>query len=501
MNKETINKKRLAKNTLMLYIRMLLVMVVTFFTTRVILEKLGVEDYGIYHTIAGIVVMFAFLNKAMVTTTQRFLNFYLGKDDTEGARKHFSQSLIVHYSIAILIAVLAEGIGLWFLYYKMKFPVERFDAAFWTLQLSVLITFFNIIRTPYNACIIAHEKMNFYAYISIVEVILKLVILYMLTMINCDKLIMYSCLLLFVSVTIMMTYKIYCNTKYPISKFTFEKDKRTFMDLLSFSGYSLLGNAANAGATQGVSMIMNTFVGVIANASAGVCAQINAGLYSLVSNFQLAFNPQLIKTYAKNDFNGLRKLICQTSRFSYYLMSIISIPVILHCNQILSIWLSEVPEYSVSFCKWIILSTLVTTLEEPLWITVQASGKIKRYQIICSLIIFLNLPATYLVLYFQLHPSYVFFAKMCINLMVYVFRFSYVHDLISLPFDVYLKDLLIPVAFVTTLISVLCYGIYSLNVNFWVSISMMVTLSILVIGTVGVKKNERSYLLKMIRKK
>ena len=501
MSDKTINKKRLAKNTFMLYIRMLLVMAVTFFTTRVVLDKLGVSDYGIYNTIAGVVVMFAFINKAMVTTTQRFLNFYLGKGDLEGAKKNFSISLLVHVAIGLLMIVLTEGLGLWFLNCKMSFPTERYDAAFWTLQLSILITFLNILRTPYNACIIAYEKMNFYAYVSIAEVILKLLIVYALTITQYDRLIVYNILHLFISVSLLLVYKIYCNYYYTISRFDYIWDKNLFKSLLNFSGFSLLGNAANIGATHGISLILNTFVGVVANASVGVSNQIKAGIYAFITSFQIAFNPQIVKSYAQQEFEPLRLLVYQTSRFSYYLMLLLSLPVLVHCQDILDFWLKEVPTFAHDFCVWTILTTLILTLEEPLWIVVQASGNIKKYQIFCSIILLANLPIACLLLKLGFPPVYVYISRFILNIGMYIFRFCYVKPMIGLNTYEYIKKLFQPLFFVTLTAVFIVYAIKLLELHFIISSILMIMVNMVVIGVIGVNSKERSMIFNILRKR
>ena len=236
MSKSQINNKRLAKNTLFLYFRMFIIMGVTFYTTRVVLQVLGVSDYGIYNTVAGVVVLFAFLNTAMITTTQRYLNYYLGKDDEQIVELCFSMSLIVHVAIGVLLVVLAECIGLWFIYFKMSLPTERMDAALWTLHLAVLTTFYNVVRSPYNACMIAYEKMDFYAFISIFEAILKLAIVYVLLLSNNDRLILYGVLVLAVSILIMLAYKIYCNCFYtPMARSLTDYFLNPFLNIYFFA--------------------------------------------------------------------------------------------------------------------------------------------------------------------------------------------------------------------------------------------------------------------------
>ena len=499
MNNST--NKRLAKNTLFLYFRMFIIMAVTFFTTRVVLDKLGVDDYGIFNTIGGIVVLFTFINNAMVTATQRFLNFYLGKNDIDKVKLFFSLSLLTHILIGIVVMLLTEGVGLWFLYNKMSLPPERFNAAFWVLQISTLITFSRIIRSPYNACIIAYEKMDFYAYISIIDVILKLLIVYMLSIVDFDKLILYSILTLVVSLAITYCYKFYCNHKFPISHFTYQWDKKSFKEIFNFSGFSLLGNMANMVTQQGVNMIINSFCGVAVNAAIGVSSQLSHGVYSFITNFQVAFNPVLVKTYAKNEIEELKQLIYKVSKLSFYLMFCISIPLIIYSKEYLGLWLKEVPDFTVAFCQLTILSLLIDTLAEPLWKTVQATGKIKVYQIMTSIILLSNLPLCYLALLMGYSPIYTFIVRLAINLIAYLYRYYYSKFLIHFSHKEYFKNTIAPILYVTTMILIISYLIMTLKIHYIPSTIIIIIISILVTYFLGMTSSEKEFIKEIVKKK
>ena len=493
--------KRLAKNTLFLYIRMFVIMGVTLFTTRVVLDKLGVNDYGIYDTIAGVVVLFAFLNNAMVTTTQRFLNYYIGKNDIDSVVSCFSMSLVVHFAIAVIMAVLAECIGLWFLYYKMSLPVDRFNAAFWTLQISILITFVNVMKSPYNACIIAYEKMDFYAYISIIEALLKLSVVYILSMLNFDRLICYSSLLFLVALIIMFAYKTYCNHYYIISHFNYKWNRSFFSEMFTFSGFSLLGNAANMGAQQGVNMIVNVFNGVAVNAAIAIGNQLSHGVYSFISNFQIAFNPIIVKTYAKNETEELKNLIYKVSKYSFFLMFIICLPLVFYCENYLGLWLIEVPKYASDFCQLIIFTLLIDTVAEPLWKTVQASGDIKRYQTITSLIIIANIPLAFLLLSFGLSPVSVFIGKLVLNGVAFCYRLFFVRHLIELSMETYLKNTLLPVFLVSLVLVAIGFFIQALHINFIVSSLLLFFVSVMLVYLLGLSLAEKKYLQSVVKQK
>lgn len=499
MNKST--NKRLAKNTIFLYFRMLITMAVTFFTTRVVLDKLGVDDYGIFNTIGGVTVLFVYINNVMISSTQRFLNYYMGKDETHNVKLYFSLSLLLHLIIGIISIIVTEGVGLWFLYNKMVLPPERFNAAFWVLHITTLITFSRIIRTPYNACIIAYERMDFYAYISIVDVVLKLAIVYLLTIINMDKLILYACLGMAVSYFITFVYKYYCNHNFPISKFQLQWNKNSFNDLLSFSSYSLLGNMANMASQTMVNLVINTFYGVVVNAAVGISNQLSKGIYGFIVNFQIAFNPIIIKTYAKNEFIQLKQLIFRVSKLSYYLMFCLSLPVMFYTNEIFGLWLGEVPTFTVGLCHMTILTMLVNSLAEPLWKTVQASGQIKKYQIVVSIIIILALPLSYIALRMGFSPVFVFGVKLFVIFCAYLYRLYYANSLIHFSIIQYVREIILPVIFVSFVSLTLSYVVVCLGYHYFASSILLVVLTLLVIYFIGTTTSEKQFFIEIMKKK
>lgn len=436
------NNKRIAKNTIMLYIRMLLIMAVTLYTSRVVLEVLGVEDFGIYNIVGGIVILFSFVNNAMATATQRFLSFELGCNNIKEAERVFSMSLTAHISIALFVLFLAETIGLWFLLTQMNIPNGRMTATIWCYQFSILTTCIQIVRVPYNACIIAYEKMSFYAYISILEVILRLLIVFLLCIGGFDRLIFYSILMCLVGLVICYVYKITCNRNFLISKYHFFWDKMLYRKLMSFSGWSLFGSAANAGAQQGLNILLNIFCGVTVNAAMGITNQVTTAVYSFVSSFQTAFNPQLVKSYASGDKEYFTNLIFQTSKFSFFLLLLISLPFLLECEFVLSIWLKEVPQHAVQFTQLMLIFLVIDAISAPLWISVQAIGNIRNYQLLMSFLILLNLPFSYLVLHQGYEPEKVLFIRVIINLITFLVRIVYLKRRISFPANKYIKEVL-----------------------------------------------------------
>lgn len=397
-NQTSDNNKRIAKNTLLLYFRMLFMMAISLYTSRVILNTLGVEDYGIYNVVGGVVAMFGFINSSMSSATQRYITFALGKGDKTRLQTVFSTTLQIHTLIAGIIVLLGETIGLWFLYNKMQIPADRMDAAFWVLQCSIVATVVMIISVPYNADIIAHEKMSAFAYISILEVVLKLVIVYMLVVFSFDKLILYAFLLLAIQLLIRFCYSIYCNRHFEETKYRHVWDKALFKEMTGFAGWSLFGNLASVLFSQGLNMLLNVFFGPIVNAARAVAVQVQSAIQQFVGNFQMALNPQITKTYAKGELGDMHRLMFRSARFSFFLLFFLSLPVLFETNFILTIWLKTVPENTVVFLRIMICTSLIYTLSNPLIIANQATGKVKKYQAICGSILLLILPVSYICL-------------------------------------------------------------------------------------------------------
>lgn len=497
MSSTSENNKRIAKNTAMLYIRMLLIMAVTLYTSRVVLEVLGVEDFGIYNIVGGVVVLFSFINNAMATATQRFLNFELGRNDIKEVGRVFSMSMTAHISIALLVLLLAETIGLWFLLTQMNIPDGRMNAAVWCYQFSILTTCVQIIRVPYNACIIAYERMSFYAYISILEVILKLLIVFLLSIGGFDKLILYSILMFLVTVAVCYAYKIVCNRNFNISRYSFFWDKTLYKKLMSFSGWSLFGSAANVGAQQGLNILLNIFCGVTVNAAMGIANQVSHAVYSFVSNFQVAFNPQIVKSYASGDKAYFERLIFQASKFSFFLLFIISLPFLLKCDFVLSVWLKEVPEYAVPFTQLILIFLMIDAISAPLWISVQAMGNIRNYQILMGFLILLNLPLGYLVLYCGLKPESVLVIRVLINLIAYLLRLIFINGFISFHVFKYIKNVIAVILLVVILsvpIPLYVANLYQSFKGFVFTFVFSVLSVVVSIYFVGLTNGEKKYI-------
>ena len=500
---ETNTTKRIAKNTLMLYFRQILIMIVSLYTVRVVLNTLGAEDYGIYNVVAGVVVLFSFVNNAMATATQRFLNFNLGKNDTEKTRQTYSASLLIHIGIALIFVVLAETVGLWFVNTKLNIPLERHSAAMWCYQFSIITTVFNILRVPYNAVIIAYEKMSFFAWVSIVEAVLKLLVVYLLIISPLDKLVAYVILLTLVSIIILFCYKIYCNNKFEIAHYKKVTDYSLVKEILGFSGWSLFGATANVANNQGTNIVLNMFTNVTVNAAMGIANQVNNAVYSFVSNFQTAFKPQLVKSYAAGEKEEFNNLIIRSAKFSFYLLWIIVLPLTLNLDFVLQIWLKNVPDFSIGFVKLILIYSLFESINGPLWLAVQATGKIKKYQIIVSCLIFSNLPLSIIAFSLGANPYWVLLIRIILECFITMFRLLYLNKTQKFSVISYVKNVMIPVLIVmivSFIITSLVSSCFSGLVFFFGSCAISVIVNMLLVCLVGINKNERKMIVNFFKR-
>ena len=452
MSTQSNNNKRIAKNTLLLYFRMFGIMAVSLYTSRVVLKTLGVEDFGIYNVVGGVVAMFAFINSAMASTTQRYLTFELGKNNIYALNRVFCVSMLIHIMIASIIFVLGETIGLWFFYNKMFFPAERIDAALLVYQLSILSTIVMIVSAPYNACIIAHEKMSAFAYISVLEVLIKLGIVYVLWLTPWDKLKLYAILMFLAQVLIRIIYGRYCSRNFSETKFKMVRNKSLFKEMLSFAGWNLWGNCASVFYTQGLNILLNMFFGPVVNAARGIAVQVQAAIMQFSNSFQTALNPQITKSYATNDLNYMHRLIFNASKYTFFLMLFLSVPVLLNMPFLLKIWLSEYPEYTVSFSRLMICCTIVDAVANPLMISASATGNVRKYQSLIGGILLCILPVSYLVLRLGANPMSVFIVHLAICVIAFIVRLFVVRPMISLSIVAYCKEVVLKV-FLVCLIS------------------------------------------------
>lgn len=397
-NKVSANNQRIAKNTILLYFRMILLMAVSLYTSRVVLSTLGIEDYGVYNVVGGFIGMFAFLNGAMGGCTQRYITFALGKGDEYELKKIFSTTLITHAMIALLVFVLAETVGLWFVLEKLVIPPDRSIAAMIVYQCSVVSALIMIMSFPYNADIIAHERMSAFAYISIIEAFLKLVIVFVLPLGGIDKLILYAVLLLIIQLGIRSIYTWYCKKHFIEAHFTWSFEKSLIKEILAFSGWNLWGGLAATLFGQGINILLNIFFGPAVNAARGIAVQVQSAVQQFSINFQMALNPQITKNYATGDINTMHILIFRCAKFTFMLLLCMILPISMEIDFILSIWLVNVPDYTCSFVILMLAICTIDAVSNPFMIASAATGHVRIYQFAVGLILILIVPTAYLVL-------------------------------------------------------------------------------------------------------
>ena len=410
----TSSNKIIAKNTVLLYTRMLFVMLISLYTSRVILQKLGIDDYGIYQTVGGIVGLLSFINGALSSGTSRFLTFELGRNDKEKLRKTFSTTLTVHICIAIMVVVLAETFGYWFLYNKLLIPVERLNAAIFVFHISIITAVFTLTQVPYTAVIIAHEQLSVFAYIGIFEVVAKLLILYLLNIGNCDKLILYAIMLFFVQLLIVLFYRIYCHKKYEETKYSFFIDKQIFKSVAGFSSWSLIASGSSALNNQGILMLLNMFFSPAVVAARAISIQVNMAVNQLVTNFRTAVNPQIVKRYASGDYAGSMMLLLTSTKYSYYLSLLICLPLFFLVEPLLKYWLSILPEFTVVFVKLIIVQALFQVFDTSFYTALYAKGRLRENALISPVLGLLQFPLVYALFKMGYSPILLSWVNLCL---------------------------------------------------------------------------------------
>ena len=443
--------KRIAKNSLFLYIRMFVLLVVGLYTSRVNLMALGVSDYGIFNVVGGLVSMFVFINYAMVNSTMRYVTYELGRGDKNKLNLIFSTSINIHAIISLIIVVLSETIGLWFLYNKMVIPSDRMTAAFWVFQFSILSCVIDIMSVPYNALIIAHEKMAAFAYISLLDAVFKLLIASLLLIYGGDRLILFAFLVFFVIVIDRIIYGVYCKKHFSESKYHYVVDKGLMSEMTKFATWNLLGNFSWICCTQGLNLLLNVFFSPVVNAARGIAVSIQGVVSNFSYNIENAIKPQITKSYSQNDLSRMHTLIVASARMSYFALLFIALPIFMEIDQILNLWLVDVPEHTSNFVRLTILILLSDSLANPLLTAVQATGKLKKYQLTVSLLSLSILPVSYVILLFFPLPEVVFLVSIVISLVIQIVKLYIVGPMIQLPMWPYIKDVFIRAFGVTAL--------------------------------------------------
>ena len=499
------NSKRIAKNTLYLFFRMFLVLAVGLYTSRVVLGILGVKDYGLYNVVGSIVVLFGFLQQALNNATYRYLAYGIGVGDKEVLRNTFSMAINAHLILVGIILLLSETLGLWFLYNKLVIPTERMDAAIFAYQMSILCCCVNIIKTPYNSSIIAHEKMNFYAYTSIIEVVLKLLIVYLLIIGDFDKLMLYSFLILVVTLFMLFWYYLQCKKLFPECHYQKHWDGSLISNMVKYSGLSIIVNLVDVSVNQSIVFFFNIFFGLVANAALGIANQVNSQLTNFLNSFTQSYGPQIIKSYASGDKKYFMNLLFSSSKFSYYLLLLVSVPVLLNIDFILKLWLKNPPENAGTFFIVVIWYSLIDAYSAPLWAGVHATGNIKGHQVLMASIKILNIPLAYVLLKFGSPAWTALLLKVVLNVICSVVRPCYVRKLYGLPLSKYFKEVFGMIYLSTVIMLPLPFYLAHHMENGWSKLCLtsmlFVVIAMPVIYIVGFNAKEKKLIKSVVQNK
>ena len=503
---ETVsNNKRIAKNTLFLYFRTLIVMAVSLYTSRVILSALGIEDYGIYNVVGGAIAMFSVISSALSSAISRFITFELGKNDFEKLQRVFSTSVNIQIIISIIVLIVAETIGIWFLYNKLNIPVDRINAAFWVLQFSLISFCINLLSVPYNACIVAHEHMKAFAYVSIIEALGKLSICYLIMLSPWDKLISYAALIMTMSLVIRLIYGIYCHKHFAESRYKFYLGKDLLKDIGSFAGWNFFVNTAAIFNTQGVNILINLFFGVTFNAARGIAVQVDSAIMQFVNNFVMAINPQITKNYAAGNINEMNKLVCRGARFSYLLMMLFALPFFFETDVILKLWLKTVPEQTSLFVKLGLVGSLVMGLGNTGYTACMATGNIRRYTLWITTIGCLVFPISYVVYKLGAPVSASYIVFIAVYFVLNFVRLWIMHDLLKFPVLYFIKDVfgrIIPMTLLAIILPIVVVTHMDEGLIRFIASCIVCLASTIFWGfLIGISKQERQIIFNMIYKK
>ncbi len=503
-NVKTENNKRIAKNTAFLYVRTFLSLLISLYVSRLFLKEFGVSDFGLYNLVGSIVVIFSFVNNAMATASQRFFNFELGKSKNGNIQEMFSASFRIHFFIALVILILGETIGGYIVNYIINIPQNMNFVANIVYQFVLFSTVITIVGTPFTALIIAHEKLGFFAYITLLTPILKLIAVVTIAYSFSEKLILYSIAIFCITLVTLLIPAFYCIYNLKTTSFKCVQNKSIFKQLISFSGWSMLGSMSNASKEYGLGIIFNYFCGVTVNASMGIGNQVGSAVYQFVLNLQTAFNPQITKYYASNDIDNFVKLIFLSSKYSFFLIWIIALPLLLNTEYVLSIWLENVPEFASEFVIITIIYMIFDALSGSLWMSAYAIGKIKNYQIYITLILMSILAISYGMLAMGYGIVATFSVKAIVNALAYLWRIVYLKSLFPFPRIKYIKTVLVRVIFV-----IICSGTISFyfqnycpakNIYCFIIVCIISELSVLTsILFIGMNHTERTIFIQTIK--
>lgn len=484
---------------------MILILFVSLYTTRVVLNALGVVDYGINNVVAGFVSMFAFLNTSMANGIQRFYNFTLGKKDESGIKNVYNTAFQIQAVLALCIFLLLETVGIWYMYYEMQIPAERFQTAMWVFQFAVASTALLILQAPYASAIMAYEKMNYYAYVGIIEVVIKLLIAYLLTKSDSDRLFLYGFLHFITSLILFLMYYIYAKAKFKDLKFEFAIHKELFKPMLSFSGWNIFGSFAYMLKGQGINLLLNSFFGVVVNSARGISNMIMSALQGFQANIVIAFRPQIVKSYAAGNYQHVKTLFYSLSKISFLMLTMLSVPVILELDYILKIWLGEaIPEYTKSFTVLILLNMIISSLNTPLSQIIHATGKMKTYQMSTSIIVCSIVPISWVFLKFGCDPNSVYYTSLGITIVNQVVCNIIVKRIFPYSLREYIKNVITPcVIFLFTTLAIPYLVIKQFDESFIrLALTLTTTVFTVVLSAyfIVLNKSERNQIMKFVKR-
>lgn len=490
--------KRIAKNTLYLYFRMILLMLVSLYTSRVVLNALGVEDYGIYNVVGGLVAMFSLISSSLTASITRFFTFELGRGESEQLQKVFSTSVSIQILLSIIVVLIAETLGVWFLNYKMIIPEGRLVAANWCFQLSIATFVLSLLSTPYNAAIIAHERMSAFAYISIFEALGKLGVAFFISVFSSDRLILYSILTTLIASVVRLVYTVYCKKHFTECFYHFILDKSLFKQMFSFAGWNFIGASSHILKEQGCNILINLFYGPAVNAARGIANSVNSAISGFVRNFMVALDPQITKSYAIGANNQMFSLVTRGSRFSFYILLLFTLPILFNTRYILELWLKIVPEHAVLFVQLILINTLLESMSNTLITVMLATGNIKWYQIIVGGLQMLNFPISYVCLHIGMIPECTLIVSIILAFCCFIARLIMLKQMVQLDSIRYMKDVFLHALLITVL---------SMTVPLFINIRMeegivrfftvsvtSVVLTTIVVYFIGCNRSEKNFI-------
>ena len=478
-------------------------MVVNLFTVRIILKALGVVDYGIYNVVGGIVSMFSFLSVTMASASQRFFAFDLGQNNFTRLKQTFSLTFLTYIGLSLIILILCETIGVWFLNTQMNIPAERMSAANWVFQFSIFSFLLTIMNAPYMSVIIARERMAAYAYISIVEVLLKLLIVYLLLLFAFDKLKVYAVLMFVSSAIVTFLYRIYSIKQFAECKFSYYWDGKRLKEMLSFAGWNMIGSVSNILRSQGINILLNIFFNPAVNAARAIAYQINSALTNFTSNFYMAVKPQIVKSYSSGNINDMHNLIYGSSKFAFYLMMILSLPLLFKTEYILSLWLENVPEYATLFTRLIILNSLLEVFSQPLVSAVQAVGNLRKYQVTVSVIYLFNIPISYIALKIGYPPESTMIISLILVCISFIPRLAICKQVVGISIREYLYKVIFKVSLVLFISSISIYFIANYLTTSFLGLIYLIIIELFLVTAIivllGLSKGERLFLFNYIK--